>query len=126
MASAAKKKILVIEDDMFMVELLAQELAHAGFDTTVANTVEEGIEKFKANRPDLVLLDLILPGKGGFEFLRAVRRMPEGAAAKVVIFSNVAEGADIEEGKRLGVVDYLVKANYTLPEIVQKIQKIFA
>lgn len=121
-----KTKVLVIEDDIFMVELLAKELVAAGFETIIAKTGVEGLEKFKTDKPDLILLDILLPDQNGFETLRLIRRLPDGPETKVMVLSNIGEGPDVEEAKRLGVKDYLVKANFTLPEIIAKIQGVLA
>lgn len=119
-----KPKILLIEDDVFMIELLAKELEAAGMEVLTAKTGIEGIKKYEESKPDLILLDLLLPDQNGFETLRQIRRKPHGPEAKVLIVSNVAEGPDMEEAKKLGVIDYLVKANYTLPEIVKKVEEV--
>lgn len=122
---SGKKKILLVEDDIFMIELLAKELGNAGFDVVIAKTGKEGVEKCFANKPDLILLDLTLPDQNGIDSLRQIRRSEEGREIKVIILSNIAEGPDLDEAKRLMIVDYLVKANYTLREIVARVQKVF-
>ena len=122
MAEETKKKILLIEDDVFMVELLAKDLQAAGFIVDTAKSGSEGVKKYEEGSPDIVLLDIMLPDQNGFDALRQIRRHSKGPSTKVVILSNVAEGQDMEEAKRLGVIEYLVKANYTLQEIVQKIK----
>lgn len=115
-------KILLIEDDAFMVELLVHELQKAGFVIEVAKSSEEGVKKFPEVRPDLILLDIVLPDESGFNTLRKIRRLPRGPETGVIVLSNLAEGSDVEEAKRLGAVDYLVKANFSLDEIVEKIR----
>ncbi len=117
-----KPKILLIEDDIFMLELLVQELEGAGFEVGVAKTGQEGLEKFEKTAPDLVLLDISLPDERGFETFRKIRRKPGGPETKVIVLSNLSEANDIEEGRRLGAVDYLTKANFSLPEIIEKIR----
>lgn len=127
MESETKKpKIFVIEDDVFMVELLANELKNNGMETYSFQTGQGAIDKFTELKPDIILLDLLLPDKTGFEVLREIRRMPDGVKTKVIVLSNMAEELDKGEAKRLGVLEYLVKANYSLPEILDKIQKILA
>ena len=118
-----KIKILLIEDDVFMIELLSQELTQSGFDIAVGITGTEGIEKYHTEKPDLILLDLLLPDVLGFEVLRAIRKTPDGAKAKVIVLSNLSESKDQEEAKRLGVVEFLVKANYELHEIIDHVRK---
>ena len=121
-----KLKIFVIEDDVFMVELLANELKNAGLETYSFQVGQAAIDKFVEFQPDLIVLDLLLPDKNGFEVLREIRRLPNGIHAKVMILSNMAEDADKDEAKRLGVQEYLIKANYSLPEILIKIQTLLA
>ena len=117
-----KPKIFIVEDDVFMVELLANELKNAGLETYSFQIGQTAIDSFSKLQPDLIVLDLLLPDKNGFEVLREIRRMPNGVQVKVMVLSNIAEDADKEEAKRLGVQAYLVKANYSLPEILAKIQ----
>ena len=121
-----KQKIFLVEDDVFMVELLANELKNAGIETYSFQIGQAAIDKFTELKPDLILLDLLLPDKNGFEVLREIRRLPNGVNTKVMILSNMAEDADKDEAKRLGVQEYLIKANYSLPEILVKIQVILA
>ena len=126
MESGKKIKILLIEDDVFMIELLSQELVRSGFDMAGARTGTEGVAKFQNEKPDMILLDLILPGEHGFDVLRAIRKMSDGAKVKVIVLSNLSENKDKEDAKRLGVIDYLVKANNELPEIIDHVRKALA
>lgn len=116
-------KILLVEDDTFMVELLTHEFFSAGFQVVVARTGTEGVTKFKEDSPDIVLLDVLLPDQNGFDTLRKIRREPGGPDMKAMFLSNLSEETDIEEAKRLGAIDYLVKANFALPEIVERVKK---
>ncbi|MEK7560914.1 MAG: response regulator [Patescibacteria group bacterium] len=121
-----KSKILLVEDDIFMVDLLVEELTRSGFEVVVAGNGAEGIKQFEAARPDLVLLDLLLPDVRGFEVLKKIRSYPDGESVKVIVFSNVAEQQDMAEAEGLGVRHYMVKANYALPEVVDKIRSVLA
>lgn len=125
MEPAKKIKILLIEDDVFMIELLSQELVQSGFDIAVARTGAEGVEKYNSEKPNMILLDLILPGEHGFDVLRTIRKTPDGAKVKVIVLSNLSENKDREDAKRLGVIDFLVKANNELPEIIDHVRKAF-
>ena len=124
MEETSKKHILLVEDDVFMIDLLAHELAAAGFTVTIAKTGKEGVEKYDKVKPDLIVLDILLPDQDGFETLRQIRRKPEGMLAKVIILSNIAEGSNVEEARRLGVLDYLIKANLSLADIIEKIRSV--
>lgn len=119
-----QKKILLVEDDVFMLELLVTELTQAGFNVAVAKTGIEAVTQFSEAHPDIILLDIILPDENGFEALRQIRRKEGGVETKVVVLSNLSDEADKEEAKRLGAIDYMVKAHYSLPEIVQKVRTV--
>jgi len=119
----SKKKILVIEDDKFLRELIVRKLQKEGLDVSEAVDGEEGIKKVNEIKPDLILLDLILPTVDGFEVLKRIKSNPEVAEIPVIILSNLGQQEDIEKGLRLGAVDYLVKALFTPGEIIEKIKK---
>lgn len=118
------RKILIIEDDKFLRELIAQKLIKEGFDISEAVDGEEGIKKIKEARPGLVLLDLILPGIDGFEVLSRVKDDPSLSSIPVIILSNLGQKEDVERGLKLGAVDYLVKAHFTPGEIIDKIKAV--
>lgn len=107
-----------------MIELLVKELIQAGFDVVNAKTGAETFERLKDGKPDLIVLDLLLPDEHGFQVLRKIRQMPDVKDVRVMVLSNLGEGRDIEEAKQLGVLDYLVKANNSLPEIVSAVRKL--
>lgn len=117
------KKILIIEDDKFLRELIAQKLSKEGFEISEAVDGEKGLTKIKEGGPDLILLDLILPGIDGFEVLSKAKSDPKLSSIPVIILSNLGQKDEIEKGLKLGAVDYLVKAHFTLGEIIEKIKK---
>ncbi|MCK9578456.1 response regulator [bacterium] len=115
-------KILLIEDDKFLRELMAKKLMNMNYEVSVAVDGEEGIQKIKEEKPDLVLLDLILPGINGFEVLEKAKADAETVDIPVIILSNLGQGEDIERGLKLGAKDFLVKAHFTPQEIIEKLQ----
>lgn len=115
-------KILIIEDDEFLRKLIARKLKSENFEVVEAADGEEGISKIKQEKPNLVLLDLILPGIDGFEILERKRADPEIEKIPVIILSNLGQREEIERGLRLGAIDFLVKANFTPAEIVEKVK----
>ena len=117
-------KVLVVEDDIFMVDLISQALKSDDFTLLLAKNGAEGIEKCKTEKPDLVLLDIILPDQNGFEALREMRKLPGGGDIQVVVFSNLSEQSQKDEAEKLGAIDYLIKANTSLPEITEKVKTI--
>lgn len=121
---AMAKKILVIEDDKFLRELISQKLLREGYDIVEAVDGEKGIEGANKEKPDLVLLDLILPGIDGFEVLAKLKADPKLSNIPVIILSNLGQKTDIEKGIEMGAVDYLIKAHFTPGEIVEKIASV--
>jgi DNA-binding response OmpR family regulator len=115
-------KILIIEDDKFLRELIAKKLIEEGFNVDEAVDGEEGLRKSKEGNPDLILLDLILPGIDGFEILAKIKEDPETKSIPVIILSNLGQKEDIEKGLKLGAFDYLVKAHFTPGEIIEKVR----
>jgi len=116
------KKILVIEDDRFLRELIARKLSDEGFVVVEAMDGEKGIKKVKEENPDLVLLDLILPGIDGFEVLSRMKKDESLKSIPVIILSNLGQKEEVEKGLKMGAVDYLIKAHFTPGEIIEKIK----
>ncbi|MDI6882936.1 MAG: response regulator [Patescibacteria group bacterium] len=117
-------KILIIEDDKFLRELIARKLSQENYKILEAIEGEEGLKKIKTEKPNLVLLDLILPGIDGFEVLSQMNEDPVLAQVPVIILSNLGQREDIERGLKLGAVDYLVKAHFTPNEIIEKVKQV--
>jgi DNA-binding response OmpR family regulator len=118
------KNILVVEDDKILRELISQKLEKENYKISAAIDGEEGLKKVKEEKPDIVLLDLILPGIDGFEVLERIKQDPEINKIPVVILSNLGQKEEIEKGLKLGATDYLIKAHFTLSEIVEKVKTI--
>ena len=117
------KTILVVEDDKFLRELIVQKLIKEGYEVVEATDGEQGIKKIKEEKPDLVLLDLILPGIDGFEVLSKMKEDPGISSTPVIVLSNLGQKEDVERGLSLGAADYLIKAHFTPGEIIEKIKK---
>jgi len=118
------KKILIVEDDKFLRELIAQKLLKEGYDIAEAVDGEKGIKNVKEEKPDLILLDLILPGIDGFEVLAKIKEDPILSQIPVIILSNLGQKDDIERGLKIGAVDYLIKAHFTPGEIIEKVKAV--
>lgn len=118
------KKILIIEDDKFLRDLISQKLLKEGFEISQAADGEEGIKKIKEEASDLILLDLILPGIDGFEVLSQMKSDQKVSSTPVIILSNLGQKEDIEKGMQLGANDFLIKAHFTPGEIIDKIKNI--
>jgi len=119
----SKMKILLVEDDPFLYKVLSQRLSDEGFDVTVSVDGQAAIADVTHFKPALVLLDLILPKKSGFEVLTEIRKNAATAKMPVVVLSNLGQQEDIDQIEKLGVREYLVKADYSLSEMVKKIKE---
>ena len=119
----SKKKILIIEDDADLQRTLQEFLAAEGFDVAGATNGEEGVALAKSQNPDLVLLDIILPKKDGYEVLKELKGDEKTKSIPVVLLTNLASPADIEKAIKLGAKTYMTKADYKLEEIVRKIKE---
>jgi len=118
------KKILIVEDYRFLREAIGKKLREDGFDVSEAVDGEEGLKKTKEEKPDLVLLDLVLPGIDGFDVLAKIKEDATLNDVKVIVLSNLGQKEEIERGMSLGANDYLVKANFTPREISEKAKKL--
>jgi CheY-like chemotaxis protein len=116
------KKILIIEDDVFLGDVLLQKLTKEGFDTTLARDGKEGFDKIKSLSPDLILLDIILPNMNGYEILEAKFKDPSILQIPVIVISNSGQPVEINRILSLGVRDYLVKAQFDPEEVLQKVK----
>ena len=119
----AAKKILLIEDEELIIRLLGRKLASIGYDVSLAMDGEDGLKKMKENKPDLILLDIIMPRKGGFDVMEEMKRDPRLTGIPVIIISNSGQPLELDKAKRLGAVDWLVKTEFDPKEVVEKIKK---
>lgn len=118
-------KVLVIEDDKFLRELIVRKLSgEKELDIIDAADGETGLKVFEKEKPNLVLLDLILPGIDGFEVLSQMKQNPALSSIPVIILSNLGQKTDIDKGIKLGAIDYMVKAHFTPNEIVNKVKQV--
>jgi len=117
-------KILIIEDDKFLRESMSQKLIEEQYDVSTSVDGEEGIKKIREETPDMVLLDITLPGIDGFEVLTKIKKDASISSTPVIILSNLGTTEDIEKGLKLGAADYLIKAHFTPGEIIEKIRSI--
>lgn len=117
----AKKTIVVVEDEQVLLKALNIELLNAGFEVIVAADGKAGLNMVKANKPDLVLLDLLLPKIDGYAVLVELKKNAKTKNIPVIILSNFGETENIEKAMELGAVDYFVKSSTDLGDVVKKI-----
>ncbi|MEK7653081.1 MAG: response regulator [Patescibacteria group bacterium] len=116
--------VLIVEDDVFLADLYRTKFEMEGFKVLVANDGEKGLELVKKSRPDVVLLDLILPKMSGFEVLAKIKNEGPLQNLPVILLTNLSQKADVEKGLKMGANDYLIKAHFMPSEVVSKIKKL--
>jgi len=115
-------KLLIVEDEPVLREMYSQIFSEEGLEVVSAETAEEGLIMAEQEKPDLIMLDILLPNANGNEMLKELRQNPKTAGLKVVAFSNFDDKTAIAVAKSLGILDYLIKTDYTPQEIVEKIK----
>jgi len=120
-----KTIVLLVEDDPFLSSILQLKLEKESFQVVRAGDGEEALNLLIEQRvkPDLVLLDLILPKKNGFEVLENIRQDPLLEKLPIIIISNLGQPSDIDRGKALGIIDYFVKARLSIDELVKRMKE---
>jgi len=118
-----KIKVLLIEDEEMLANMYEVKFKNEGFDLLKALDGAEGLKLAKTEKPDFVLLDIIMPKMDGFSVLKSLKEDPETKDVPVLLLTNLGQEEDIERGKKLGAVGYLVKANITPAEVVHEVKK---
>jgi DNA-binding response OmpR family regulator len=117
--------ILVVEDESVLRSILLMTLKGEGFFAIEAENGKEGLEVALENRPSLILLDIIMPEMDGIEMLKRLRKDKWGKTANVILLTNLGDSDDIENAKKYGVTDYLVKSDWSIDELTKRIKKVF-
>jgi len=118
-----KPKVLLVEDDSFLSSLLRLKLEKSNYEVTHAADGQQALDILVNLKPDLILLDLILPKKNGFEVLEAIRQNPLTEKLPVIIISNLGQESDVTRGKSLGIIDYFIKAKLSIDDLVLKVSE---
>lgn len=125
-SNQTQKRIVIVEDDKFLRDLISQKLSREGFWVHAAENGEDGEKFIYEDNPDVILLDIILPGMDGFEVLERIKKNEKVKNIPVLVLSNLSQKNDIDRAKELGAEDFMVKSNFTPGEISKKIKDILA
>ncbi len=117
------KKILLIEDEELIISLLQRKLEKEGYQVSVARNGVEGMEKMREDKPDLILLDIVMPRMGGFEVMGEMRKEKELRVIPIIIISNSGQPVELDRAKKMGVRDWLIKTEFDPKEVLSKIKK---
>ena len=126
MENSNKKKILVIDDDENLTNVLVDKLNLSGFETLGALDGGEGLKKALTFHPDVILLDVVMPRKDGFEVLKNLRADKDFSKTKIILLTNLGQKSDVDKGLRLGADAYIIKAHYTPTEVVSRVLEIIS
>lgn len=124
MARAKRKKhILIVEDEPFLVEMYKARFEQEGYEVEVAFNGTTVLDSVKKNKPDIVLLDIVMPEQDGYAVLRELKTRKDLRFTPVLVFSNLAQDEEIEKGIKLGADKYFIKSEYTPSQLVQEVEK---
>ena len=118
-----KKKVMIVEDDEHISKVYEIKLAKEGYATSLAVDGDEAVAKITSEKPDLILLDLMIPKKDGFGVLEDIKKVPSLAGIPVIVLSNLGQQSDQDRALGLGANEYLVKVDYPIQEVVDRIKK---
>lgn len=121
-SAPVKKYVLVAEDDRFYANIYKTKLSKEGFEVAVAGDGAEALKLARQKKPSLILLDLVMPVKDGFETLKELKADASLKSIKVIVLSNLGQEEDIKKAKDLGAHDYVVKANVSIQEMMSKVK----
>jgi len=117
------KKILLVENEEIMIGLLQKKLTNEGYEVSVARDGEEGLKAMREVRPDLVLLDIIMPKMGGFEVMEEMNKDKELKKIPVIVISNSGQPVELDKAQKLGAKDWLIKTEFDPQEVIDKVKK---
>lgn len=118
-----KMKILIVEDESFLLDLYQIKLEQAGFEVVKAGNGNEGVSLARLEQPDLILLDILMPEIDGYEMLAKIKSDPKTKKIPVIIFSNLSQKEEIEKGLKLGASDYIIKTSITPAQLEEKVKE---
>jgi len=116
------KKIVIIEDELILAEALKERLSNTGYDVFVAYNGEDGLERIRKNIPDLLILDILLPGINGYDVMRKLKE--SDIKVPILVVSNSGQPVEIEKSQEMGVRDFIVKVDFSLDDVEKKVRSI--
>ena len=116
-------KILLVEDEQIMLNLLQRKLTEEGYEVSIAKDGEEGLKVMEEIKLDIVLLDIVMPKKGGFEVMEEMQKDPNLKRIPVIIISNSGQPVELSRAQKLGARDWLIKTEFDPQEVIDKVKK---
>lgn len=124
MALKNKTSVLIVEDDTFLSNIYKTKFDMEGFEVITAEDGEAGLAMAKSKKPDMILLDILLPKMDGFMVLKELKADKEVKDIPVILLTNLGQKDDVNKGLEMGAVDYLIKAHFKPSETVEKVRKV--
>lgn len=121
---AEKQTVLLVEDDEMLHSMYIQKFTREGYEVLSGYNGAEGVQLAAEHKPDIILLDIIMPKMDGFAALKKIKKDPTTAEIPVILLTNLGQEEDIRKGKELGAADYFIKANHTPQEVVDKVKEV--
>ena len=116
-------KVLIVDDDPFILDMYVLKFKERGFEVVTATDGKLGLVKINEEKPDVVLLDVVMPTMDGFDVLQELKKQ-EKTAMKIIMLTNLGQKEDVERGMSLGADDYVIKAHFTPSEVVNKVMSV--
>ena len=117
-----KTKVLLVEDEKMLADMYVAKFTKEGLEVLKADNGAKGLELAKQHKPDVILLDIIMPKLDGFAVLKELKKDPNTSDIHVLLLTNLGQEEDVSKGQKLGAEDYFIKANHTPEEIVEKVK----
>ena len=119
-----KATVLLVEDDKMIIDMYTLKFTQEGYEVIQAENGQDGIDLASVKNPDIILLDIILPQVDGFTVLKTLKSNPKVKDIPVVLLTNLGQDGDVKKGLEMGAVDYLIKANFTPSQVVDKVKSV--
>lgn len=119
-----KQKVLIIEDDTMILDMYTLKFSQEGFEVSAAEDGQKGWDQAQSVMPHVILLDIILPEMDGFTVLKNLKEHEQLKDVPVILLTNLGQDGDVKKGLELGANDYLIKANYTPSQVVDKVKSV--
>lgn len=124
MVEQNKYHLLLVEDDTFLANIYKTKFEMEGYKVTVAENGEAGLNEAKKKKPNIILLDILLPKMDGFTVLKKLKDDFETEKIPVILLTNLGQKDDVEKGLEMGAVDYLIKAHFKPSEVLEKVKTV--
>jgi len=124
MPTNEKVYVLIVEDDVFLAQIYQKKFEMEGFKVSVADNGEKGLSEAQKKKPNIILLDILLPKMDGFAVLEKLKSGADTKDIPVILLTNLGQKEDVDKGLAVGAVDYLIKAHFKPSEVVDKVKKV--